>query len=146
MSKPTSPGDGSTMALFHVEALTEAIPAWSPGLGALCIHSLRLHGWLLSFLDRFQPKANSKIAGIAIIHSLEKISFHLEATQDKIGSLLYFFTKLMWPILARFFFYKSKGTVTRAHYIVAFNVPLLAKQSVLQHTLSSGDVPMPRKK
>lgn len=32
-----------------------------------------------------------------------------------------------------------------AHYIAVFNVPLLAKQSVLQHTLLSGDVPMPRR-
>lgn len=31
------------------------------------------------------------------------------------------------------------------HSIAVFNVPLLAKQSVLQHILLSGDVPVPRR-
>lgn len=43
------------------------------------------------------------------------------------------------------FFTKIKGMVAGAHYISVFNVPLLAKQSVLRHSLLSGDVPKPRR-
>lgn len=35
--------------------------------------------------------------------------------------------------------------MAEAHSIEVFNVPLLAKQSVLQHILLSGDVPVPRR-